>query len=325
MEEHNQMNGQIGRKRFGHLLWNWLASDVAAPGKPVIQEKEVDWPRVIPFIALHVGCAAVVWVGWSWTAVIVAVVAYWLRMFAITGFYHRYFSHRTFKTHRATQFVFAVLGNAAAQRGPLWWAAHHREHHRHSDTELDVHSPHHHGVLWSHMGWFTAKGAYLTNLAAVPDLAKYPELRFIDRFDIVVPVVYAVLLLLAGYLLQTFAPELGVTAWQMFVWGFLISTVVLYHATYTINSLSHMIGTRRFKTTDTSRNNFVLAMITLGEGWHNNHHYFPGAVRQGFYWWEVDITYYCLWGLSKLGLVWDLNVVPERVYEKAEAIRGNAA
>jgi len=307
------------------LLWSWLASDVASPGKPVLDKKEVDWPRVIPFIALHVGCAAVVWVGWSWTAVIVAVAAYLIRMFAITGFYHRYFSHRTFKTHRFTQFAFAVMGNAAAQRGPLWWAAHHREHHRHSDTELDVHSPHHHGVLWSHMGWFTAKGAYMTNLAAVPDLAKYPELRFIDRFDIVVPAAYAILLLAAGALLELYVPSLGVTAGQMFVWGFLISTVVLYHATYTINSLSHMIGSRRFKTTDTSRNNFVLALITLGEGWHNNHHYFPGAVRQGFYWWELDVTYYCLWALSKLGLVWDLNAVPERVYAKAEAMRESAA
>jgi stearoyl-CoA desaturase (delta-9 desaturase) len=318
-------NLQKPKTNWMHLLWSWLASDVASPGKPVLDKKEVDWPRVIPFIALHVGCAAVVWVGWSWTAVIVAIVAYLIRMFAITGFYHRYFSHRTFKTARFTQFVFAVMGNAAAQRGPLWWAAHHREHHRHSDTELDVHSPHHHGVLWSHMGWFTAKGAYLTNLAAVPDLAKYPELRFIDRFDIVVPAAYATILIAVGALLELYVPSLGVTAGQMFVWGFLISTVVLYHATYTINSLSHMIGTRRFKTTDTSRNNFVLAMITLGEGWHNNHHYFPGAVRQGFYWWEIDITYYCLWTLSKLGLVWDLNAVPERVYAKAESIRENAA
>jgi stearoyl-CoA desaturase (delta-9 desaturase) len=306
----------------GALVWRWLASDVVAPGKPIVDKKEVDWPRVIPFIAIHVACVAVVWVGWSWTAVGVAVAAYLVRMFAITGFYHRYFSHRTFKTRRWTQFIFAVLGNAAVQRGPLWWAAHHREHHRHSDTELDVHSPHQHGLLWSHMGWFTAKSAFLTNIAAVPDLAKYPELRFIDRFDTVVPICYGLFMYLLGLGLATWVPSLGVTGLQMLVWGFVISTVVLYHATYTINSLSHLIGSRRFATSDSSRNNFFLAIITLGEGWHNNHHYYPGAVRQGFYWWEIDITYYTLWTLQKLGLVWDLNPVPKRVYERAAAETG---
>lgn len=304
---------------IGGLIWRWLASDISAPGKAVLDKKEVDWPRVIPFIGMHVACAAVVWVGWSWTAVGVAVAGYLIRMFAITGFYHRYFSHRAFKTSRFMQFVFAVMGSSAVQRGPLWWASHHRHHHRHSDTPLDVHSPHQHGVLWSHMGWFTARSAYVANLEAVPDLARYPELRFIDRFDTLVPVLFAGLLTLAGFLLGTFAPSLGVTGPQLLVWGFFVSTVALYHGTYTINSLSHLIGSRRFKTGDSSRNNFVLALITLGEGWHNNHHYYPGAVRQGFYWWELDITYYVLWVLKKVGLVWDLNPVPTRVYEKAAA------
>jgi stearoyl-CoA desaturase (delta-9 desaturase) len=273
---------------------------------------------------MHVSCAAVVWVGWSWTAVLVAIVAYFVRMFAITGFYHRYFSHRTFKTHRVTQLLFAILGNSAAQRGPLWWAAHHREHHRHSDTPDDLHSPHHHGLLWSHMGWFTSRAAYFCNLKAVPDLAKYPELRFLDRFDTLVPLAYALALFLAGFALEVWAPSLGTSAWQMVVWGFFISTVVLYHGTYTINSLSHTFGTRRFRTSDTSRNNFLLALITLGEGWHNNHHYHPGSVRQGFFWWEVDVTYYLLWLLKKVGIVWDLNPVPARVYAKASD-GGNAA
>jgi stearoyl-CoA desaturase (delta-9 desaturase) len=172
------------------------------------------------------------------------------------------------------------------------------------------------------MGWFTAKSAFLTNIAAVPDLAKYPELRFIDRFDTVVPICYGLFMYLLGLGLATWVPSLGVTGLQMLVWGFVISTVVLYHATYTINSLSHLIGSRRFATSDSSRNNFFLAIITLGEGWHNNHHYYPGAVRQGFYWWEIDITYYTLWTLQKLGLVWDLNPVPKRVYERAAAETG---
>ncbi|MFO0855816.1 MAG: acyl-CoA desaturase [Phycisphaerales bacterium] len=281
-------------------------------------EHNPEWNRLLPFIAMHLACLGVIWVGWSWTAVGVAIALYFVRMFAITGFYHRYFSHRTFETSRAAQFIFAVIGNAAVQRGPLWWAAHHREHHRHSDTEQDIHSPHTHGVLWSHMGWFTSKRAFATNVKAVPDLAKYPELRFLDRFDIVVPVLLAFALFGLGWLLRAFVPVLGTGPWQMLVWGFFISTIVLYHATYTINSLSHMIGSRRFNTPDDSRNNPVLAIITLGEGWHNNHHFHPGTVRQGFFWWEVDITYYVLWILSKFGIVWKLRGVPQRVYDYVE-------
>jgi stearoyl-CoA desaturase (delta-9 desaturase) len=283
-----------------------------------------EWDRLTPFILIHLACLGVIWVGWSWFAIGTAAFLYLIRMFAITAFYHRYFSHRTFETSRAAQFIFAVIGNAAVQRGPLWWAAHHREHHRHSDTEHDIHSPHTHGVLWSHMGWFTSRDAFATNVKAVPDLAKYPELRFLDRFDIVVPIILAALLFTIGIILQEFAPSLSTGPWQLLVWGFFISTVVLYHATYTINSLSHMIGSRRFNTNDSSRNNALLALITLGEGWHNNHHFHPGTVRQGFYWWEIDITYYLLWILSKFGVVWNLRGVPQRVYDRAKATIPNA-
>jgi len=300
-------------------LRRWIdSSDVAPADRPTNpHENRPEWDRLIPFILIHFACLGVIWVGWSWFAIGIAAFLYFLRMFAITAFYHRYFSHRTFQTSRAAQFIFAVVGNAAVQRGPLWWAAHHREHHRHSDTEDDIHSPHTHGVLWSHMGWFTSRDAFATNVKAVPDLAKYPELRFLDRFDIVVPVILAGLLYLLGMILERFAPSLGTGPWQLLIWGFFISTVVLYHATYTINSLSHMIGSRRFNTNDSSRNNAFLALITLGEGWHNNHHFHPGTVRQGFYWWEIDITFYLLWILSKLGVVWDLRGVPQRVYERA--------
>jgi len=282
-----------------------------------LDEHNPEWQRLIPFILIHAACLGVIWVGWSWIAVSIAIALYFVRMFAITAFYHRYFSHRTFRTSRAAQFVFAVVGNTAAQRGPLWWAAHHREHHRHSDTEADIHSPHTHGVLWSHMGWFMSRRGFATNVKAVPDLAKYPELRFIDRFDILIPVLFAGGLCTLGWALNRWAPSLGTNAWQMLVWAFFISTVAVYHATYTINSLSHLIGTRRFETGDTSRNNFLLALLTLGEGWHNNHHFNPGSVRQGFYWWEIDITYYVLWVMGKLGIVWDLRRVPARVYEQA--------
>lgn len=270
--------------------------------------------RIVPFALIHVACFAVIWVGWSWPAVAVAVALYAVRMFAITGFYHRYFSHRTFRTSRFMQFVFGVLGCSAVQRGPLWWAAHHREHHRHSDQEGDLHSPRLHGFWWAHLFWFLQPENAATNTKAIPDLYKFPELRWIDRYDSVVPLLLGVSMFLLGWGIEAIWPNSGTTAWQMVVWGFFISTVLCYHATYTINSLCHVWGGRRFNTSDDSRNNFWLALITFGEGWHNNHHHFPGSARQGFFWYELDFTYYTLWLMSKVGIVWDLNPVPKRVY-----------
>ncbi len=285
-------------------------------GTKAIEGREprcVDWLRCLPLVAMHAACLGVIWVGWSGTAVAVAVALYAIRMFAITGFYHRYFSHRTFKTSRVGQFLFALLGACAVQRGPLWWAAHHRHHHRYSDQEKDIHSPRQHGLLWSHMGWFTSRANFATNLRAVADLAKFPELRFLDRFDVPVAISLAVFLYLVGVVLAIFAPALGTSGLQMLIWGFFISTVVLYHGTYTINSLAHKIGRKRYETQDESGNSFLLALITLGEGWHNNHHHYPASVRQGFYWWEIDLTYYTLVLLSWTGLIWDLRPVPEHV------------
>jgi stearoyl-CoA desaturase (delta-9 desaturase) len=277
--------------------------------------KRVDWPRILPFALLHLACLAALWTGWSPIAVGVAIGLYFVRMFAITAFYHRYFSHRTFRTSRALQFVFAALGNSSVQRGPLWWAAHHREHHQNSDTEEDPHSPTRHGLFWSHIGWVTAKDNFLTRRERVRDLLRYPELCFLDRFDIVVPLLMFGALYGFGALLAAFWPELGTSGGQMLVWG-VISTVVLFHATFTINSLAHVWGTRSYETRDTSRNNALLALITLGEGWHNNHHHYQGSVRQGFQWWELDISYLVLRAMEKLGLVWQLNPVPQAVLDR---------
>jgi stearoyl-CoA desaturase (delta-9 desaturase) len=282
-------------------LVQWFDAGHDAAGGPTDQ---VDWVRVLPFLGVHAMCLGVIWVGWSWTAVGVAAGLYALRMFAITGFYHRYFSHRTYATSRAWQFIFALLGASAAQRGPLWWAAHHRKHHRHSDTADDVHSPRQHGLRWAHMGWITAPGNFPTDLSQVPDLAKYPELRLLDRYDVVVPAALAGGLLWAG-------------GWPLLIWGFFVSTVVLFHCTCFINSLAHQIGRRRYPTTDDSRNSLLLALICFGEGWHNNHHWYPGAARQGFRWWEIDLTYYGLWVLERLRIVRDLRPVPERVRRAA--------
>lgn len=288
-------------------LRRWFDADAAdiVPGQ---NGKRIDWLRVVPFVLMHLACFAVVWVGWSPIAVVVAIALYVIRMFAITAFYHRYFSHRAFRTGRAAQLVFAVLGASAVQRGPIWWAAHHRHHHAHADEQADVHSPKH-GFFWSHVGWFLTTANFRTSTQRVPDLMRFAELRFLDRYDGLVPVLLAVLLFGAGATLERIAPQLGTSGWQMLVWAFFISTVALYHLTFTVNSLAHRFGTRRFATADDSRNNWLIALLTMGEGWHNNHHHCPSAARQGFRWWEIDLTYYLLRVLASVGLIWDLRPV----------------
>ena len=221
--------------------------------------------------------------------------------------------------------MFAVLGATAVQRGPLWWAAHHRRHHAHSDRPGDAHSARQDGFLWSHMGWFLARENFATRMHLVRDLARFPELRWLDRYDVAVPAALFGALWALGAWLEAAHPALGTGPWQLVVWGFCISTVVLFHATFVINSLAHRWGTRRYETSDDSRNNLLLALITFGEGWHNNHHRYPGAVRQGFYWWEVDLSFYALKALAALGIVRDLRPVPRSVLEAgAAAPRGIA-
>lgn len=284
--------------------------------QPVMSDKpdsQIDWLRTVPFIALHVSVLFVLLVGWSPVAVITAIVLYAIRMFAITGFYHRYFSHKAFRTTRGVQFIFAFIAASAVQRGPLWWAAHHRIHHARADRDGDEHSPRQHGFLWSHMGWFLSRHNFATRMDKIQDFARYPELRFLDRFDILVPILLASALYVLGETLDRVWPELNTNGWQLVVWGFVISTIVLYHITFSINSLAHSLGHRRFATRDDSRNNWLLALLTFGEGWHNNHHFYPGSARQGFAWWEFDITYYLLRLLQFSGLIHDLRPVPERV------------
>ncbi|AFI84311.1 acyl-CoA desaturase [Methylophaga nitratireducenticrescens] len=269
----------------------------------------VDWLRVIPFIVMHLACLTVLFVGVSTVAVVTAITLYLLRMFAITAFYHRYFSHKAFRTSRKIQFIFALIGASATQRGPLWWAAHHRQHHRYADQPADPHSPKQ-GFFWSHMGWFLSGKHYQADYNLVQDWKRFVELRWLDRFDLIAPVLLALTLFIFGVLLEKFAPELKTSGWQMLVWGYFISTVVLLHVTLLINSMAHRIGKKRYTTNDESRNNFLLALLTLGEGWHNNHHHYPASARQGFYWWEVDVSYYLLKLMQKSGLIWDVRTVP---------------
>jgi stearoyl-CoA desaturase (delta-9 desaturase) len=295
----------------------WIDSEqnVSAPATDASNVDRINWFRCLPFLLLHLACIAVWWVGWSGFALCTALGLYVVRMFAITGIYHRYFSHRTYRTSRWMQFVFALLGASSAQRGPLWWAAHHRSHHKFSDMQPDPHSPIRHGFWRSHIGWFMTNRHFLTDYRRIHDFARFPELRWLNRFDVIVPIILAVTLYFVGRLLNSAAPSLGVTGWQLVVWGFVVSTIILFHATASINSLAHLIGRRRYNTGDDSRNNFILALITLGEGWHNNHHKFRSCTRQGFYWWEIDLTYYALKFFAAIGLIWDLRPVPGKAYD----------
>ena len=301
---------------IGTRMRRWLVGGVASDAR-LHDERRIDWLRALPFLAMHAGCLGVLWVGASPVAVAVAALLYAVRMFAITAFYHRYFSHRAFRTSRPVQALFAMLGAASVQRGPLWWAAHHRHHHRHADTPQDHHSPGVRGLLWSHAGWFLTDAAFATDHRRVQDLTRFPELRWLDRYDTAVPLLLAVALYALGALLARVAPALGTDGPQMLVWGFFVSTVVLFHATVTINSLAHRYGRRRFATRDDSRNNLWLALLTFGEGWHNNHHFYPGSARQGFRWYEIDLTWYGLRLMQSLGLVWDLRPVPAWVMQRA--------
>jgi stearoyl-CoA desaturase (delta-9 desaturase) len=227
---------------------------------------------------------------------------YYLRMFGITAGYHRYFSHRAYKTGRVFQFILAFLGTTAMQKGVLWWAAHHRKHHKYSDLPEDIHSPVQNSLFWSHIGWILSRKYDATDWARIQDFAKYPELRWLNKYYVIPPI-------LGGALLYVY------NGWAGFVWGGLVSSVLLWHGTFTINSLSHLWGSRRYKTTDDSRNNPVLAMITMGEGWHNNHHHYQSTANQGFFWWEIDLSYYILRALSVVGLVWDLRTPPKHILE----------
>ena len=285
---------------------------------PEAENNKIDWIRAIPFIGMHLACIGVFFVPFSWWAVAIAVFLYALRVFTLTGWYHRYFSHRTFKTGRITQMVFAIIGCSAVQRGPLWWAAHHRHHHVHSDDPQDLHSPRQQGLLWAHFGWFLTPKSFKTNYKIIPDFAKYPELRFLDKYDLIVPVSLAVLLFFLGFFVGMADPESGVTGAQFLFWGFFVSTIFTYHVTYLVNSATHIIGSRRYVTKDDSKNSLIVALLTFGEGWHNNHHYYPNSTRQGFFWWEIDITFYVLQLMSVFGLVWDLKAVPKRVLHPAK-------
>jgi len=251
---------------------------------------------------MHAACLLVFWTGVSAAAVAVCVALYVVRMFAITAGFHRLLAHRSYKTGRVFQFLIAFAGTAAYQKGPLWWAAHHRRHHLYADTDDDFHSPVSRSVWRSHVGWFMCRESRATDVPLVSNLMKFRDLRLLNRFYALPPAMLAGAMFLLGAALQRYYPALGTSGWQMLVWGFFISTVLLYHGTFTVNSLAHLFGSRRFETKDDSRNNLFVALITLGEGWHNNHHARPTVAVHGWRWYEVDVSGYVIRLLARLGI-----------------------
>ncbi len=273
---------------------------------PVLPPRVYEWLNFVPFVTVHLLCFAALWTGVRPIDWVVCGVLYFLRTFGVMAGYHRYFSHRAFKTTRWFQFVLAVLAETTVQKGVLWWAARHRAHHKHTDEPEDVHSPLQYGFWHSHMFWLAEQDSELTDDSRIRDLTKYPELVWIDRHWLVPPVALGALV--------------GLTlGWSGLIIGFFLSTVFVWHATFVVNSLAHVLGNRRFDTADTSRNNWIIAFFTLGEGWHNNHHHYVGSARQGFYWWEIDVTYYVLKCLSWCGIVSDLRAVPAAVLAEGRA------
>jgi len=284
-------------------------STIAAP-RANVTDRSIQAAKSIPFFAVHLGAlAGVLALGWSWKGFAIAVAFYYIRMFGVTAGYHRYFSHRSFHTSRPMQLFFALLAMSSSQKGVLWWAAHHRTHHKYSDHEGDKHSVLLDGFLWSHVGWILSKQNDGTDESKVRDLTKYPELVWLDKHWWTVPTALGL-------------GSLAIGGWYGLVWAFLVSTTLLWHGTFTINSLTHMFGRRRYVTTDNSRNSALLAIITMGEGWHNNHHYYQRSVRQGFFWWELDPTFYVLRLFAALGLVWDLHPPPQHVIESNRLPKG---
>lgn len=299
-------------------FWRWLLNDASLYSSLSGEEKNsIDFFRLTVFVLFHLGCLGVFYVGFSWTALFVAFFLYFVRMFFITAFYHRYFSHRSYTVSRPMQLLMAIAGSTAGQRGPIWWASHHREHHIKSDTQNDPHTPKN-GLLNSHLLWFLRKGNFPMKENRVNDLLRYPELKIVEKLDWLPFLLLFFACFYLGEFLALHFPSLGTNGMQILVWGGFVSTIFLYHATYTINSLAHMFGKRRFNTRDDSRNNIWLALLTLGEGWHNNHHRYPAATRQGFYRGEVDISFILLKILAAFGLVRDFKVVPAKVYNEGK-------
>lgn len=277
-----------------------------SPSLGTAQRRRIDLSGSIPFFIMHIMALCAFFVEFNATAFWVCFVSYYIRMIGVTAGYHRYFAHRSYKTSRVFQFCLAWLAQCSAQKGALWWAAHHRHHHKYSDTEHDLHSPSQNGFWYSQVGWILNPDTAETDWKYIQDFAKFPELRWLNKYFLVPPTLYAVTLWL-------------IWGWAGLFWGFFFSTMLLFHGTFFINSLTHVFGRVRYASGDDSRNSFILALVTCGEGWHNNHHYYQATANQGWFWWEIDLSYYTLKVLSWFGIVWDLRKPPPHIKAKTIA------
>ena len=288
-----------------------MAQEAVIPevrSKPILKQE-------IAFAIIHLMPLAAIWTGVTFFDWMVCIFLYFFRMFWVTGGYHRYFAHRSYSTSRWFQFVIAFMSQTTAQKGALWWAAHHRHHHRYSDTPADPHSMKIYGFWYSHIGWIVGPDFKKTDYKVIGDYAKYPELVWLNEHYLVPPTILAILVTAIGGWVNggSFMAIFSTAGLSTLVIGFFLSTIILYHGTFSINSIMHKFGKPRYDTGDESKNSVVLALVTMGEGWHNNHHYYETAARQGFFWWEIDITYYILRGLAAVGLIWDLKGVPKHI------------
>lgn len=266
---------------------------------------------MVVFWVVQASALLVFAVPFAWSLVGLWAASHFIRAIGLTLAFHRYFAHRSFQMHRGARFVWTFIGTAAMQKGPLWWAGHHVNHHRFADRDGDPHSPMVSGVYYAHIGWFLndAKNDRLepTN-PVIRDFSRAPEIAWLERNMAIPPM----LLALAMYLVGGF---------PWLVWGFCLPTMTLAHATFAINTVNHMFGSRRFETQDESRNNPITAFLAVGEGWHNNHHRYQRAARNGFYWWEFDVTWYVIRAMAAIGLAWDVQRVPQRIYDEARAVK----
>ena len=266
---------------------------------------------VVGMLGFHLACLAAFFVGFSWAAVAIFFVFYVIKGMGVTTGFHRLLAHRSYKTNRFVQFLLALAGSMAVQGGPLWWVAHHREHHAETDTDLDIHSPVTKGMWQAHMGWMMTDEAFNEKGTNSRDLHKFPEIKFLQRYYVWILVAQIVFLFGLGAGLNALYPQLATSGLQFVVWGFFISTVFTWHVTFMVNSVCHRWGAQPYDTGDASTNNVFIGILAFGEGWHNNHHHYPNSARHGLRWWQADVTYMLIRALEIVGLASDLKLPKE--------------
>jgi stearoyl-CoA desaturase (delta-9 desaturase) len=266
------------------------------------------WVVAAVMVTFHLGALGAFFTGVSAATLWVAGALYLIRGLGITAGFHRLLAHRSFKTSRSMQFLMALAGSLAVQGGPLWWVAHHRAHHRHTDEADDVHSPLTRGFWQAHLGWMMSREAFRENGANARDLHRFPELKWLQRHYVTLILAQAAGLYALGAALAAWVPAWGTSGPQMLVWGLFVGTVLTWHVTFAVNSVCHIWGRRPYATGDASTNHPLVGVLAYGEGWHNNHHQYPFSARHGLEWWQLDLTWLLLQGLEKLGLVSELKL-----------------